>query len=64
MKYYYITVSFGKKSIKCYVGYKDNKRVRPLCVMLQKISAYRKDFDEDKYMSLLIKNDEFLEKSN
>ena len=64
MKYYYITVSFGKKSIKCYVGYKDDKRVRPLCVMLQKISAYRKDFDEDKYMSFLIKNDEFLEKSN
>ena len=29
-----------------------------------KISAYRKDFDETKYMSFLIKDDELLERYN
>ena len=28
------------------------------------MSAYRKDFDETKYMSFLIKHDELLEKHN
>ena len=28
------------------------------------MSAYRRDFDETKYMSLLIKNDELLKKYN
>ena len=28
------------------------------------MSAYRKDFDETKYMSFLIKDDELLEKYN
>ena len=30
--------------------------------MLPKISAYRRDFDETKYMSHLIKNNELLKK--
>ena len=29
--------------------------------MLPKMSTYRRDFDETKYMSFLIKNDESLE---
>ena len=36
-------VSFGKKVPKYFVGYKDNKKVRPLCIMFPKISAYRKN---------------------
>ena len=38
--------------------------VRPLCVMLSKMSAYRRVFDKTKYMSFLIKNNELLEKYN
>ena len=30
----------------------------------QKLSPYRRDFDETNYMSFLIKNDELLEKCN
>ena len=41
---------FGKKGFKYYFGYKDAKKVRPLCVMLPKMSAYSRDFDEIKYM--------------
>ena len=57
-------VSFGKKGFKCFTGYKDTKKIRPLCIFLPKISAYRKDDDETKYMSFSIKHDELLEKCN
>ena len=35
-----------------------------LCVFLSKMSAYREDFDEAKYISFLTENDELLEKYN
>ena len=41
-------VSFGKKGFKYFIGYKDAKKIRHLCVVLPKMSAYRKDFDETK----------------
>ena len=34
------------------------------CIFLSKMTAYRKDFDGTKYISLLIKDDELLEKCN
>ena len=45
-------VPFGKKRFKYfgYIGYKDGKKVRPLHVMLPKLSVYRRDFDETKYV--------------
>ena len=55
------TFSFGKKDFTYSIGYKGGKKVKPLCVMLPKMSTYRRDFDETKYMSFLIKNDESLE---
>ena len=30
------------------------KKIRSLCIFLPKMSAYRRDFDETKYMSFLI----------
>ena len=57
-------VSFGKKCFKYFVGYKDGKKVRPLYILLPKMSAYRRDFDETKYMSFLTKDDELFEKCN
>ena len=38
--------------------------VKKLCKLRPKMSAYRRDFDETKYMSSLIKDDELLEKYN
>ena len=46
----------GKKIVR--------KKVRSLYIMFPKLSAYRKDFNEIKCMSFLIKNDELLEKYN
>ena len=43
-------VSFGKKDIKYFIGYNDPEKVRPLCIFLPKMSAYRRDFDKTKCM--------------
>ena len=42
-------VPFGKKGFQYFIGYKDPK-IRPLCIFLSKRSAYRRDFDETKYI--------------
>ena len=49
--------SFGKKSFNYSIGYKDDKIVKSLCIMLPQMSVYAKSFDGAKYMSLLIKHD-------
>ena len=48
-------VSFGKKGFKYLIGYEDAEEIKPLCIFLSKMSAYRKDFDKTKYISFLIK---------
>ena len=57
-------VFFGKKKCKYFIDYKDAKKLRPLCIFLLKMTAYRKYFDETKFMSFLIKDDELIEKYN
>ena len=51
----------GKKGFKYFNGYKDAK-IKPLCISFPKMIAYRRDFDETKYVFFLIKDDELLEK--
>ena len=53
-------VSFSKKGFKYFIGYKDAKKIKPLCIFLPKMSPYRKDFNETEYISFLIKYDELL----
>ena len=53
-------VSFGKNSFKYLAGYKDNEKVTLLHIILPKMTAHTKTFDETEYMSFLIKNDELL----
>ena len=55
-------VSFAKKGFEYFISYKDSKKIKPLCIFLKKMSAYRKDFDETKYVSFLIKDNKLLEK--
>ena len=43
-------VSFCKKGFKYFIGYKNGKKVRPLCILLPKMSVYRRDFNEPKYV--------------
>ena len=53
-------ISFGKKDFNYFIGYKDAKIIRPLCIFFPKMSAYRKDFDKTKCMSFFIKDEKFL----
>ena len=48
-------ISFGKKDFKNFINYKTGKKFRTLCILLLKMSAYRRDFDETEYMSFLYK---------
>ena len=57
-------VSFGKKGLKYFIGCKDDKKTKPLCIFIPKMNAYRRDLDETKHMSFLVKDDELLEKYN
>ena len=54
-------VFFGKKGFKYFIGLKDDK-TRPLCIFLPKMGAHKRDFDETKDMSFLIKDNEIWEK--
>ena len=44
-------VPFDKKGFRYFTGHENGKKIRPLCIMLPKMSAYRRYFDETKYMS-------------
>ena len=57
-------VSFGKIGFEYFIGYKNAKTIRPSCIFLPKIIGYRKDFDDTKFMSFLIKTGELLEMYN
>ena len=47
--------NFYKKDFKHFIGYEEGKKVRFLCIMLPKMSPYRRDFDETDNMFLLEK---------
>ena len=53
-----------EKGFKYFISYKESKKFMPLCIFLPIMSAYRKDFDETKYVSFLIIDDKLLEKYN
>ena len=51
------TISFDKKGFKHVIGCKHDEKVKPLCIMLPKMSGYKQSFNETKYAFFLIKND-------
>ena len=57
-------VLFGKRGFKYFIDYKDGIKVKPLCVMLLKNIAYKREFDETQYVFFFDKNKELLEKYN
>ena len=57
-------VSFGKKVCKYFVVYEEDKKGSPSWIILPKMGACGRDFDENKYMYFLIKNIELLRKYN
>ena len=57
-------VSIGKTGFTFFIGYKDSKKIKPLCLFSPKMRAYKRGFNETNYVSFLAKNDESLEKRN
>ena len=53
-----------KKDLNILMATKMLKKIKPLCIFLPKMSAYRKDFNETKYIYFLIKDDELLKRYN
>ena len=51
-------VSFDKKKVLNISLVTKMLKIRPLCIFPPEKRAYRKDFDEIKYISFLMKNDE------
>ena len=57
-------ISFGEEGFQFFNCCKDAKKFRTLCIYLPKMSAYRKVFEETKYISFLTKDGKLLEKCN
>ena len=59
-------ISSGEKNYKYFIGYLHNDhKVKPLHIMLPKVSAYVKSYSgQTKCMYFLIENDDLLEKHN
>ena len=55
MQYFKIVVSnnfpLSIQDFEYFIGYKDNKKIRSLCIFLTEMSSYRVDFDETKSTS-------------
>ena len=47
---------FGKQDFKHFVGYKDNKEIRSLCMFFPEMSIYKRYFDKTKCMYFMMKD--------
>ena len=53
--------SYGtKNSLKCFIGYKDDNLIRPLCIKLPQMIGYVKHFDSNKTMSFKVSDNKLL----
>ena len=41
---------FGKQGFQYFIGYKDNKKIKPLCIVFPETNAYRINLDETECM--------------
>ena len=53
---------FGKQGFKYFIGYKDNKKIRLLCIFFPEMSIYERYFDKTKYMYFTIKDEKLFDK--
>ena len=53
-----------KNAIKYFIGYIDNKEIKPICIRLPQIIGYAKYFDDNKVMSFKVIDKKLLNKYN
>ena len=54
MEYEFLTKFFWINILDILLFTKMVKKIKPLCVMLPRMSAYRRDFDETKYIKKIM----------
>ena len=53
---------FGNQDAKCYIGYKNNKEIRPSCIFFIEMSIYKGCSDKTKGMFFMIKDETIFDK--
>ena len=53
---------FSKQDFKYFIGYKDNKEIRPLCKIFPEMSIYKRYCDKIKCINFLIKDEKCFDK--
>ena len=53
---------FGKQDLRYFIGYKDNKEIRPSCIFFPEVSIYKRYSDKTKCMFFIIKDEKFFHK--
>ena len=53
---------FGKQDFKYFIGYKNNKEIRPLCIFFPEMTIYKRYYDKTKCMYFTIKNENIFDK--
>ena len=47
---------FGKQDFKYFIAYKDNKEIRPSCIVFLEMSIYKRYSDKTKCMYFMVKD--------
>ena len=50
-------IPFGKQDFKYFIGYKDNKKIRPLRILFPEMSIYKIYSDKTKCVYFMIKDE-------
>ena len=53
---------FDKQNFKYFIGYKDNKEIRPLCIFFLEMSIYKRYSSKTKCMYFMIKDENIFDK--
>ena len=49
--------SSGKQDFEYFIGYKDSKKIRPLCIFWPQMILYKRNFDENRHIHFIIKEE-------
>ena len=53
---------FGKQDFKYFIGYKDNKKIRPVCIFFPEMCIYKRYSDKTRCMYFMIKDEKVFDK--
>ena len=55
-------IPFGKQDFKYFIGYKENKEIRPLCIFFPAMSIYKRYSDKNKCVYFMIEDEKKFDK--